>query len=299
MAVEVGPGDEVITTPFSFIAAVEAICILGAKPVLVDIDPRTYNLAPEKIPARISAKTKAIIPVHLYGQPAEMDPILSIARDHGLKVVEDAAQAIGAQYKGRQAGTIGDIGCLSFYPTKSLAACGDGGAILTNDAELAERCRMITEHGSKRRYHHEVLGINSRLDSLQAAILNVKLQHLRKWTEARIRIAQTYEEALRGLDLILPYCTPHVRHVYHQFAIRTPGRDLLQSFLKGKGISTGIHYPVPIHHQPAYKDLGGTAGFPVSEGVAGEILCLPIFPELNAAEIEFIVTSVREFRKHV
>ena len=296
MALGIGPGDEVITTPFTFVATTETIVLLGARPIYVDIDSRSYNLDVRKIRDRITDRTKAIIPVHLYGQPADMAPLLRLARDKGLKVIEDAAQAIGARYHGASAGTLGDIGCLSFFPSKNLGAYGDAGAMVTNDPVLAERCRMIAVHGSKKRYEHEVLGVNSRLDTLQAAILRVKLQHLEKWTEARIRIANRYNQGLQALDVVTPCCSPGVRHVYNQYSIRTAKRDELAEFLRVRGISHAIHYPVPLHRQPAYQHLAGPeSSFPIAEGTAREILSLPIFPEMTKEDVEKVTAAVREF----
>ncbi len=296
MALGIGRGDEVITTPFTFVATAETIALLGATPVYVDIDPKTYNLDVGKVAGCITARTKAIIPVHLYGQPAYLAPLLQLAKDKGLKVIEDAAQAIGARCNGQFAGTLGDIGCLSFFPSKNLGACGDAGAMVTNDPALAERCRMITVHGSRKKYQHDVLGVNSRLDTLQAAILKVKLQHIEKWSEARIRIATRYSEALKGLDLVTPYCAPEVRHVYNQYSIRTPRRDELAEFLKAKGIAHAIHYPVPLHLQPAFRHfVPEGVRFPVAEAVAREIISLPIYPEMTQEELLAVISCLREF----
>jgi dTDP-4-amino-4,6-dideoxygalactose transaminase len=298
MALGVGTDDEVITTPFTFVATVETIVLLGAKPVYVDIDPRTFNLDVNQIADRITPKTKALIPVHLYGQPADMDPILSMAESHGLSVIEDAAQAIGARYKGMAVGTIGHIGCFSFFPSKNLGAYGDAGALATNDAQLAERCRMITVHGSKVRYQHEILGVNSRLDTLQAAILRAKLRHLESWTEARIRIAQRYNLAWQGLDVVTPYRGRDVRHVYNQYSLRTDRRDSLATFLKARGIAHAIHYPMPLHLQPAFrKFVDPNVDLPVSETVCKEIISLPIFPEMEDAEIQAVILALHEFLK--
>jgi dTDP-4-amino-4,6-dideoxygalactose transaminase len=296
MALGIGRGDEVITSPFTFVATAETVALLGATPVYVDIDARTYNLDVPKIAARISRKTKAIIPVHLYGQPADLAPLLALAAERGLKVIEDAAQAIGARYHGRSVGTFGDIGCFSFFPSKNLGAYGDGGAMVTNDAALAERCRMVTVHGSRKRYQHEILGVNSRLDTLQAAVLKVKLRRLEPWTEARIRIAHRYNEALKGLELVTPHCAPGVRHVYNQYSIRTSRRDALAEFLKSKGIGHAIHYPRPLNLQPAFRHYvpEGTS-FPVAEAVAREIISLPIYPEMPDVEIDAVTSAVREF----
>jgi len=296
MAFGVGPGDEVITSPFTFVASAETIVLLGARPVYVDIDPRTYNIDANLVADRITPRTKVIIPAHLFGQPAEMTPILSLAREKGIRVIEDTAQSIGARYEGQAVGSLGDIGALSFYPSKNLGAYGDAGAILSNSRELAEKCRMISLHGSKAKYQHEVLGINSRLDSLQAAILRVKLKHLEDWTLARIRVACRYDETLRDLDLILPHRSPNSRHVYHQYSIRTSRRAALAEFLTHKGIAHAIYYPVPLHLQPAYQALAGPgARFHVAEQVAREIISLPMFPELEDGEIETITSALTEF----
>ena len=296
MALGIGIGDEVITTSFTFVATVETIVLLGARPVFVDIDPRTFNLDVNQIADHITPKTKALMPVHLYGQPADMDPILSIAESHGLSVIEDAAQAIGARYKGNAAGTIGHIGCFSFFPSKNLGAYGDAGALATNDAQLAERCRMISVHGSKVKYQHEILGVNSRLDTLQAAILRTKLRYLESWIDARIRIAQGYKLAWQGLDVVTPYCGPDVRHVYNQYSIRTKRRDSLATFLKARGIGHAIHYPTPLHLQPAFRQFADPdLALPVAETVCKEIISLPIFPELEEAEIQTVISTLHEF----
>lgn len=300
MALGVGPGDEVVTSPFTFVATAETIVFLGARPVYVDIDPRTYNIDAKLIADRITPRTKVIIPVHLFGQPADMAPILSLARAKGLRVIEDAAQAIGARYDDQAVGTLGDIGTLSFYPSKNLGAYGDAGAIVSNSPELAEKCRMISLHGSKVRYQHEVLGINSRLDSLQAAILRVKLRHLEDWIQARTRIARRYDGALEGLDLVLPYCAPNLRHVYYQYSIRTTQRDALADFLTCKGIAHAIYYPIPLHLQPAYQPFAEEGvRFPVAEKIAKEIISLPMFPELEDREIETVASALAEFGRQL
>jgi dTDP-4-amino-4,6-dideoxygalactose transaminase len=298
MALNIGPGDEVLTTPFTFVATVETIVLLGARPVFVDIEPQTYNLDVNLIEQKITLRTKAIIPVHLYGHPADLDPLVSIAKKHNLKIIEDTAQAIGAKYRGKFAGSWGVMGCLSFFPSKNLGAYGDGGALITNEDTLAEQLRMLINHGSKSRYHHEILGINSRLDSLQAAVLNVKLQHLEEWTNARSEIAARYTAGLEGTPLILPQCAPEARHVYNQYSIRTPRRDALADFLQGQGISTAVHYPKPLHLQPAYRELiVDGEQFPLAEQVSREILSLPIFPEMEEAEVDFVIAAIREFFK--
>jgi UDP-2-acetamido-2-deoxy-ribo-hexuluronate aminotransferase len=295
MALGIGPGDEVITSPFTFAAIAEAVILLGGRPVFADIEPRTFNIDPEQIAARINSRTRAIIPVHLYGQPAEMKAIDRLAHQHGLKVIEDAAQAIGAFYGSRRAGTIGDIGCLSFYPTKNLGAYGDAGAILTDDDALAEKCRMIVDHGCRLKYWHERLGVNCRLDSLQAAILGVKLRRLNRWTATRLQVAEKYNQALADLDLMLPNKAPEATHVYHQYSVRTRSRDPLSSFLKSRGIATSIHYPTPLHRQPAFARFHGDAALIESEAAAREVLCLPIYPELEDQEVEYVVATIREF----
>jgi len=296
MALGIGRDDEVITSPFTFVATAETVALLGATPVYVDIDAKTYNLDVGQIAASITRRTKAIIPVHLYGQPADLAPLLTLAGERGLKVIEDAAQAIGARYHGGSVGTFGDIGCFSFFPSKNLGAYGDAGAVVTNDAALAERCRMVTMHGSRRRYHHEILGVNSRLDTLQAAVLNVKLRHLELWTEARIRIAHVYDDVLRGLELVTPYCAPEVRHVYNQYSIRTRHRDALAEFLKSKGVGHAIHYPLPLNLQPAFRHyLPEGTSFPVAEAVSREIISLPIYPEMKDAEIDAVGGAIRQF----
>ncbi len=296
MALDVGAGDEVITTPYTFVATVETITLLGAKPVFVDVEEDTYNIDASKIERLITQKTKVILPVHLYGQPAEMDSILQAAREHNLSIVEDAAQAIGAEYRGRRVGGIGDIGCISFFPSKNLGAFGDAGMMVTNNGELAERLRLISLHGGKKKYAHDVVGINSRLDTLQAAILNTKLKYLEEWHEARRRAAAKYDELLKGSGVSLPQVRPYNRHVFHQYTIRFKNRDGLSRYLKSKGIPHAIYYPVPMHLQPAYKQLGYREGdFPVSERLSREVLSLPMHTELTVAQLEYIATAIREF----
>jgi dTDP-4-amino-4,6-dideoxygalactose transaminase len=297
MALGIGPGDEVITTPFTFVATVETLAVLGARPVFVDVDPRTYNLDPTAIEARVGPRTKAIVPVHLYGQPADMDPILDVAARRNLAVIEDTAQAIGAHYKGRRAGTIGTVGCLSFFPAKNLGCFGDGGALVTKDETVAKRCRLISNHGSDRRYHHEVLGLNSRLDTIQAAVLNAKLPHLESFNEGRIRVARAYDEGFADLDLTRPFVAPHVRHVYQQYSIRTGRRDALAEHLTRAGVPFAVHYPKPIHQQPAFAHFAEGQRFPVAEAVSREILSLPMFPEMTDTEIAQVIAAVRTFFK--
>jgi len=293
LAAGVGPGDEVITVPFTFVASVAAILYAGARPVLVDIDPRSFTMDPALVEAAVTSRTTAILPVHLYGQPADMDPILEIARRHDLVVIEDAAQAHGACYKEQPVGTIGDIGCFSFYPTKNLGAYGEGGAVTTNNADCARTIRMLRDWGQDRKYHHLLHGYNHRMEALQGAILRVKLRHLGKWTECRRNIAQTYNELLAGSDVVLPTEVPGVRHVYHLYTIRAQERDGLQAALQDEGIQTGVHYSKPAHLQPAYANLGyAPNSLPESEKAAKEVLSLPLYPELNSAQVEFVAQAV-------
>lgn len=297
MAENIGPGDEVITTPYSFFATAGAIARLGATPVFVDIDPATYNIDPAQIAAKITKKTRVIMPVHLYGQMADMDPIMELAREHKLIVVEDAAQAIGAEYKGRRAGSIGHYGCFSFFPSKNLGAAGDGGMIVTNDAQRAEKLRILRNHGSNPKYYHKVVGGNFRLDALQAAIITVKLKHLDSWTAGRQRNAQTYNQlfAKANLPIVLPKVATN-RHIFNQYVIRVSKRNELQSHLQKKGIGTEVYYPVPLHLQECFAYLGHKTGeFPESEKAANETLALPIFPELTQQQLEYVVESIREF----
>jgi dTDP-4-amino-4,6-dideoxygalactose transaminase len=294
---DIKPGDEVITTTHTFVATAEVISLVGAKPVLVDIDPRTYNIDPNKIEAAITPRTRAIIPVHLYGQPAEMDPILDIAKRHHLRVIEDAAQAHGAEYRGKRAGTMGDVACFSFYPGKNLGAYGDAGALVTNSEELANRARMLRNHGRVDKYEHQIVGYGYRLDALQAAILGAKLPHLDAWNARRRDIADRYTELLTNSDLVLPYCPPHITPIYHIYAVLSKHRDALLTHLKTRGIEAGIHYPIPLHLQPVYKNLGYKRGdFPIAERVADEELSLPMYPEMTDAQMEQIVRAVKEFK---
>ena len=296
LACGIEPGDDVITTPFTFIATAEAISHAGAKPVFVDIDHRSYNIEPTKIEAAITERTKAIIPVHLYGQPADMDQITELARRYELKVVEDAAQAHGAEYKGRRVGTSGDVACFSFYPGKNLGAYGDGGAVVTNDAKIAERVRMLRDHGRRMKYEHLEIGYGERLDALQAAILRVKLRRLDEWNEQRRQKCEVYRQLLKDLDLTLPTELDQVKSVYHLFVVRVAQRDELQEYLRSKRISVGIHYPIPLHLQPAFAHLGYSKGdFPVAETATREVLSLPIYPELTQEQVELVATAVRGF----
>jgi dTDP-4-amino-4,6-dideoxygalactose transaminase len=296
-AANVGPGDEVITVSHTFIATVEAILLSGAKPVFIDVDPQTYLMDINQIESKISERTRAILPVHLYGQIVDMDPILDIANRHDLAVIEDACQAHGAEYKGRKAGSIGTLASFSFYFTKNLGAYGEGGMVTTNDPELARQVRMLRDHGSEKRYFHEIIGVNGRLDELQAAVLRIKLKHLDEWNEQRRRNAASYENALKSMDLITPFEAPGNRHVYHLYVIRTQQRDTLRAWLNEHGIGTGIHYPVPIHLQKACTNLGYQPGsLPVTERLVNEILSLPMYPELNDEQIDLISYIIHEFR---
>lgn len=294
LAAGVGPGDEVITVPFTFVATVAAIRYTGATPVFVDIDPISYTMDPAGLEAVITPRTKAILPVHLYGQPADMDPILAIARRHGLVVIEDAAQAHGAEYKGRRVGSLGDLACFSFYPGKNLGACGEGGMVVTDNPAYTRTVRMLRDWGAERKYHHELLGYNFRMEGIQGAVLRVKLRHLEAWTEARRSVAAHYNKLFAGSGVATPEEMSWARHVYHIYAVRSPDRAGWQEALLAKGIQTGIHYPFPIHLLPAHADLGyGEGAFPHSERAAREVLSLPMFPELTAAQREEVAAAVR------
>ena len=302
MALDIGPGDEVILPSFTFFATASAIWRLGATIVFADIDPASFNIDPAAIKAVVSPRTKAIIPVHLFGQCAEMPDICAIAKKHNLLVIEDAAQAIGANYEGRAAGSWGDVGCLSFYPTKNLGGCGDGGMLTTNNTDLAQRLRLFAAHGMSPRYHHHVVGINSRLDSMQAALLRVKLRHLDRWTKSRQQNAARYNQLLKevGLDgqLELPTHNKASRHVWNQYSIRLPngGRDQLRTWLSEGQIGSEIYYPLPVHLQPCFEQLGYAEGsLPETERVANEILNLPIFPGLSVDQQRCVVAWLSEF----
>jgi dTDP-4-amino-4,6-dideoxygalactose transaminase len=295
LAAGIGAGDEVITVPFTFVATVSAIAYTGATPVFVDIDPVSYTMDVNQIEKAITAKTKAIMPVHLYGQPADMDPILEIANRHGLKVIEDAAQAHRSEYKGRRVGSIGDIGCFSFYPGKNLGAYGEGGMAVTNNPEYAQKMRMLRDWGQDGRYNHVMKGYNYRMDGIQGAILRVKLRYLDQWTDARRTHAAQYDALLADSGLKTPVAMPYGHHVYHVYVLRVPQREALQQKLNEQGIQTGIHYPIPVHLQKAFADLGHHKGdFPESELVAAEVLSLPMYPELSEAQINVIATAVGE-----
>ena len=300
MACGVGPGDEVVTVPYTFFATAGSISRLGAKPVFVDIKPDTYNLDPALLESAVTPKTKAVMPVHLYGQCAEMEPILTVAARRKIPVIEDAAQAIGAARRGRQAGTLGQAGCFSFFPSKNLGGFGDGGMVTTNDQALADRVRMLRVHGSRVKYVHEVIGLNSRLDALQAAVLRIKLTHLEEWTKGRQRNAARYDSLFKDAGLLdrvtLPAVTAENRHVYNQYVVRVPQRDQLRTFLQEQGVGTEIYYPTPLHLQVCYKDLGYREGsFPQSERAAKETLALPIFAELTADQQAYVVETIKKF----
>ncbi|HYS27259.1 MAG TPA: DegT/DnrJ/EryC1/StrS family aminotransferase [Vicinamibacterales bacterium] len=293
LAAGIGPGDEVITVPFTFVATVSAICYTGATPVFVDIEPDYFTMDPSKVEAAITPKTKAIMPVHLYGQPADMDPIAEIARRRGLVVIEDAAQAHGSEYHGRRCGSIAEIAGFSFYPGKNLGAYGEGGAVTTTRADWAATCRTLRDWGQEKRYEHRLKGFNYRMDGIQGAILRVKLRHLEAWTERRRQVAEWYAAALDPDTVRMPKARPGCRHVYHVYVVRADDRDRLRDVLGRQGIQTGIHYPIPIHLQPAHADLGYHAGdFPVAEQVAREVLSLPIFPEMTRDQVQTVAAAV-------
>ena len=302
LALGIGEGDEVITTPYTFTATVETIIHSGARPIFIDINPRNYNIDVQKLEEFLKLKTqnpklktrpKAIVPVHIYGQPVDMDSILELAKKYDLKVIEDACQAHGAEYKGRRVGSIGDIGCFSFYPGKNLGAYGDGGMVVTDDGEIANKIRCLRDHGRREKYEHIMVGYNYRLDALQAAILRVKLKYLDNWTEKRRKNALIYDELLKDLDVITPYEEEYAKHVYHLYVVRTKRRDEIHKFLKEKGIACGIHYPLPLHLQKAYQYLEYKEGdFPIAEECAKEVISFPIYPELERKEIEYIVETL-------
>jgi len=296
LAAGIGPGDEVITAANTFIATTEAISQTGAAFRLVDVDERTYNLNPALLEDAITPRTKAILPVHLYGQPADMDPILDVARRHNLVVVEDACQAHGARYKGRRAGSMGHLAAFSFYPAKNLGAYGDAGAVVTDDEALAHRLDLLRNHGQKSKYEHVMEGYCSRLDTLQAAVLRVKLRHLDAWNARRRQVAAWYNERLADLPVVRPHVMPGAEHVYHLYVIRTERRDALREFLAARGIGTGMHYPIPLPLTEAYAGLGFRRGqFPVTERLAGEILSLPMFAEMTEAQVDEAAGAIREF----
>ena len=295
---DVGPGDEVITTPYTFIATSWAISYVGAKPVYVDIDDATFNLNPKLIERAITPRTKAIMPVHLYGHPFDVDAIQEICRKHKLPLVEDAAQAVGAKYQDKSVGTFGDISCFSFYPAKNLGACGEGGALVTNNAAFATRAKSLREHGSTQRYHHDEVGYNYRMEGLQGAVLGVKLKHLAKWNNERRRVAKRYAELLADTPLQLPREADYAESAWHLYTVRHPRRDELKAHLDANGVGNAVHYPIPLHLQKVYASLGHKPGdFPVAEKAAREVLSLPMFPELTDAQVQRVVEVIKEFFK--
>ena len=293
LAAGVEPGDEVITVASTFVATVAAIDYVGARPVFVDVEPGTLNMDTSQIMARVTEKTRAIVPVHLHGHPSDMDPILDIAASYGLRVIEDAAQAHDAEYKGRRVGSIGDLGCFSFYPGKNLGAVGEGGMLVTNNAEYADIARKLRDWGQSAKYHHDLKGFNYRMDGIQGAALRVKLRHLPKWTAARRRNAEIYNRLLADTHVVPPMEDPYARHVYHVYAIRTANRDGLQALLQENGIQSGIHYPIPVHMQKAYAEFGFAEGdLPITEQAAREQLSLPMFAELTEAQIQEVCVVI-------
>jgi dTDP-4-amino-4,6-dideoxygalactose transaminase len=305
MAIGIKPGDEVITTPFTFFATAGSIARLYARPVFVDIDPKTYNIDPDKLEdflkRNYSPKIKAIIPVHLYGQCADMDPILEIAKKYNLKVIEDAAQSLGATYKGKQSGSMGDLGAFSFFPSKNLGAYGDGGMIVTNNDTLAEKARILRVHGAKPKYYHSIVGLNSRLDEIQAAVLNVKFKYLPEWIEQKRKVAKIYNKLFKeklGDKVAVPYEAPYNYHTYHQYTIRVNAekRDALRNYLKEQGVGTGVYYPLPLHLQKCFNYLGYREGdFPEAEIASKEVLSLPMYPELKEDDQVKVLEKIRDF----
>jgi dTDP-4-amino-4,6-dideoxygalactose transaminase len=292
----IGAGDEVITTPYTFIATSWAICYVGARPVFVDIDDSTFNLDPNLVERAITSRTRAILPVHLYGLPAELDPLLEISRRHNIPLIEDAAQAHGAKYRGLRVGTFGRVSCFSFYPGKNLGACGEGGALVTNDAELAVRARALRDHGSTQRYYHDEIGFNYRMEGIQGAVLGVKLGHLEAWTRERRRVAKRYQELLSDTPMKLPQEPAHSESAWHLYVVRHSRRDELRRRLEANQIGCAMHYPVPLHLQKAFAHLGYKAGaFPVAEKAGRECLSLPIYPELTEAQLQRVTRAVRDF----
>jgi len=295
LAAGIGPGDEVITVPLTFVATAAAVIYSGARPTYVDIEPRSFTLDPARLERALTPRTKAILPVHLYGQAADMEPIQDFARKHRLTVIEDACQAHGAEYKGRRVGALGDVGCFSFYPGKNLGAYGEGGMAVTNNAEYARTMRMLRDWGMEKKYHHELKGFNYRMEGIQGAVLRVKLRHLEAWTAARIAHAARYDQLLGAAGAKVPARMSYARHVYHIYAIRSAHRDALQQRLSQAGIQTGIHYPIPVHLQRAYADAAFPGGsFPEAEAAAREVLSLPMFAELTDEQIKAIVEAVSE-----
>jgi len=287
------PGDEVITTPFTFVATASTITLCGARPVFVDIDPRTYNLDPARVEAAITPRTRAVVPVHLYGQPAHLEPIAALCREHGLRLVEDAAQSFGAEYGGRKSGAYGDMGCFSFYPSKNLGAFGDGGMVITDDDALAAQTRVLASHGSRERYHHSVLGYNSRLDELQAAILRVKLKRIDAFNTQRRRAAHAYNARFADSGLVTPFEDGRGLHVFHQYTLQSERRDAIQAALNAAGIANAIYYPIPLHRQELYAEQYREVTLPVTEDVVKKVISLPISPTLGDASIDRIADVVR------
>lgn len=295
LALGIEPGDEIITVPYTFIATVEAVTAVGAHPVLVDVDPVSYTMDPRQAEAAITPRTRAIIPVHLCGQSADMQELTRIAQARGLALIEDACQAHGAECQGQKVGTFGAAGCFSFYPSKNLGSCGEGGAVVTNDANLAERVRMLRNHGSLGKFDHVVPGFNFRMEALHGAILSAKLKHLDKWNEARRALARRYDTQLAGSAVTTPAEMPYARHVYHLYMIQSEERDRLRAALAERGVETGLHYPTPVHLEEAYRSLGHKPGaFPVSERLARQSLSLPIYPELSAESVDYTAACIRE-----
>ncbi len=295
LAAGIGPGDEVITTPLTFVATAAAVLYTGAKPVFVDVNPKTLNLDPAKVSGALTPRTKALLPVHLHGKPVDMEALLAIAEKHRIPLIEDAAQAHGAEFQGRRAGSMGLAGCFSFYPGKNLGAYGEGGAVTTNDEGIARKIRLLRDWGAEKKYHHDLKAFNFRMESLQGAVLKVKLKHLEKWTEARRALAGRYDEKLKGLPLQIPQTPPGTRHVYHVYPVLAENRDKLQQYLEGKGIQTLIHYPLPVHLQKAYSDLGYKTGdFPVAEKACDQLLSLPLYPEMTETQVDEVAGAVRD-----
>ncbi len=294
-ACAVGPGDEVIVPGHTAVATVAAVEMAGATPVFADIDPQTYTLDPARVAEAVSLRTRAIIAVHLYGQAADLRSMAAVARQHGLWLIEDCAQAHGAIWQGHRVGTVGDLGCFSFYPTKNLGAAGDGGMVVSRHVELAERVRLLRQYGWRERYVSAVAGVNSRLDELQAALLRVKLRHLDEWNRRRQALARRYDELLAHTDVVRPAVAPDNEHVYHLYVVRSRRRNALQAHLAHCGIGAAIHYPVPVHQQPAYRHLAPAAGLPVSEQAAAEVLSLPMYPQLTLAHVERVADAIRQF----
>ena len=295
-ALEIGPGDEVVTSAYSFFASAGTVANVGATPVFLDIDPRTYNLDPHRLEAAITPRTKAVVAVHLFGQCCDLTVVRSVCDKHQVWLIEDAAQAIGSEWEGKRAGSVGDLGCFSFFPSKNLGAAGDAGMVVTQNAEHADRVRLLREHGARPKYHHSRIGTNSRLDALQAAILRVKLRHLDRWSEARAKNAGLYDRLFEGYPVGRPYHDPRARHIYNQYAIRVAKRDELKQFLADRGIGTEIYYPIPLHLQECFAALDHREGdMPQSEAAARETLALPIYPELGEDQLRYVAHNVREF----